>query len=194
MKGQRNCTTRVDFCGPALRAWSIPLRHPTSIGKGIMSTATADLYDRYGEKLQVATPMFNDYGALRSFYGVIATVKVHEDNFLVRAALEEPGQGRVLVIDGGGSLRCALVGDQLARLAQQTGWSGMLVYGCIRDSVAIASVSIGLKAMNTNPRKSVRKGFGERDIAVSFAGVTFTSGAYLYADSDGVLVANERLA
>ncbi|MGH8644807.1 MAG: ribonuclease E activity regulator RraA [Gammaproteobacteria bacterium] len=159
-----------------------------------MTIATAGLYDRYGEKLQVLTPMFNDYGGLRSFCGVIATVKVHEDNSLVRSALEEPGEGRVLVIDGGGSLRCALVGDQLALLAQQNGWLGMVVYGCIRDSAAIATVSIGLKAMNTNPRKSVKKGFGERDIAVSFAGVTFTPGAYLYADSDGVLVANERLA
>lgn len=159
-----------------------------------MTTATGDLYDRYGEKLQVLTPMFNDYGGLRSFCGVIATVKVHEDNSLVRAALEEPGQGRVLVIDGGASLHCALVGDQLALLAQRNGWSGMLVYGCIRDSAAIGRMGIGLKAMNTNPRKSVKKGFGERDIAVSFGGVTFTPGAYIYADSDGVLVANERLA
>ncbi|MGH6635518.1 MAG: ribonuclease E activity regulator RraA [Gammaproteobacteria bacterium] len=159
-----------------------------------MTTATADVYDRYGGKLQVLMPMFNDYGGLRSFCGVIATLKVHEDNSLVRAALEEQGQGRVLVIDGGGSLRCALLGDRLALLAQQNGWSGMLVYGCIRDSAAIASIAIGLKAMNTNPRKSVKKGFGERDIAVSFAGATFTPGAYLYADSDGVLVANERLA
>jgi len=159
-----------------------------------MNTATGDLYDRYGEKLQVLTPMFNDYGGLRSFCGVIATVKVHEDNSLVRAALEEPGQGRVLVIDGGGSLHCALVGDQLALLARRNGWSGMLVYGCIRDSATIARIGIGLKAMNTNPRKSVKKGFGERDIAVSFGGVTFTPGAYLYADSDGVLVADERLA
>jgi regulator of ribonuclease activity A len=159
-----------------------------------MTTATADLYDRYGEKLQVLTPMFNDYGGLRSFCGVIATVKVHEDNSLVRAALEEPGQGRVLVIDGGGSLRCALVGDQLALRAHQNGWSGIVVYGCIRDSAAIAQIGIGLKAMNTNPRKSAKNGFGERDIAVSFAGATFTPGAYLYADSDGVLVANERLA
>ncbi|MGH8651559.1 MAG: ribonuclease E activity regulator RraA [Gammaproteobacteria bacterium] len=159
-----------------------------------MTTATGDLYDRYAEKLQVLTPMFNDYGGLRSFCGVIATVKVHEDNSLVRAALEEPGRGRVLVIDGGASLHCALVGDQLALLAQRNGWSGMLVHGCIRDSAAIARIGIGLKAINTNPRKGVKKGFGERDIAVSFGGVTFIPGAYLYADSDGVLVANERLA
>jgi len=158
-----------------------------------VSTATADLYDRYGEELQVPAPMFNDYGGLRSFCGVIATVKVHEDNSLVCAALEEPGQGRVLVIDGGGSLRCALVGERLALVAQQNGWSGMVVYGCIRDSAAIASIGIGLKAMNTTPRKSVKRGFGERDIAVSFAGVTFTPGAYLYADPDGMLVADRRL-
>lgn len=158
-----------------------------------MSKATADLFDKYGDQLQVATPMFRDYGAKFSFSGPISTLKVHEDNTLVRSALEEKGEGRVLVVDGGGSLRCALVGDLLARLGVDNGWQGILVYGCIRDTEIIATMDIGIKALNSNPRKSVKKGVGERDIAVEFANIKFVPGAYLYADGDGVLLANENL-
>jgi len=158
-----------------------------------MSTATADLYDDFADQLQVATPMFRDFGAKRSFSGPVSTLKVHEDNTLVRAALEEKGEGRVLVVDGGGSLRCALVGDMLAQLGVDNGWQGILVYGCIRDAAVIASMEIGVKALNTNPRKSVKKGVGERDVTVEFANINFVPGAYLYADEDGVLLANEKL-
>jgi regulator of ribonuclease activity A len=158
-----------------------------------MNFATADLYDQYGEKLQVAQPLFNDFGGRMRFHGQIATVKVHEDNSLVRAALEEKGNGRVLVIDGGESLRCALVGDMLAQLGMDNGWSGMVISGCIRDSAAVISIDIGIKALGTNPRKSVKKGAGDRDIPVTFAGVTFTPGHYIYADEDGVIVSAEKL-
>ena len=137
-----------------------------------MTFTTADLYDRHSAEVQVALPMFRDYGGVRCFSGAISTVKVHEDNVLVREALEQPGDGRVLVVDGGGSMRCALVGDLLAYLGQKNGWAGILVYGCIRDSVEISRIAIGVKAMATNPRKSVKKGAGDRDIPVHFADVT----------------------
>ena len=159
-----------------------------------MSFATADLYDQNEGKVQVATPLFFDYGGQRSFSGPISTVKAYEDNSLVRAALEESGHGRVLVVDGGGSLRCALVGDMLAQLGQKNGWAGMVVYGCIRDSATIAQIPIGLKALNTNPKKSVKKGVGERDVPVNFAGVDFVPGYFLYADPDGILVSENKLA
>ncbi|MGE0384393.1 MAG: ribonuclease E activity regulator RraA [Gammaproteobacteria bacterium] len=158
-----------------------------------MDYATADLYDTHGENLQVAEPIFADFGGRERFHGTIATCKVFEDNSLVRAALEEPGAGRVLVIDGGGSLRCALVGDQLAELAHRNGWAGIVVWGCIRDSGAIARIDIGVKALATNPRKSVKKGEGSRGIPVNFAGVTFATGAWAYADEDGLVVSPAAL-
>ena len=119
-----------------------------------MIVATADLFDSHGEELQVGSPIFRDYGGRRIFCGAIATVKVFEDNTLVRGLLQQPGEGRVLVVDGGGSLRCALVGDQLAQMAIDNGWSGLVVYGCIRDAAVIAKLDIGLKALNTNPAQS----------------------------------------
>jgi regulator of ribonuclease activity A len=153
-----------------------------------MSFATADLCDQHDDKIRVTEPVFRNYGANVAFAGRIATAKVFEDNVLVRQALSENGEGRVLVVDGGGSLRCALVGDQLAILAQDNGWAGIVVYGCIRDSAAINAIPIGVRALATHPLKSVKKGAGDRDIPVTFAGVTFVPGQYLYADSDGVIV------
>lgn len=153
-----------------------------------MSFATADLYDEHGDDLQVALPLFNDYGGAKKFSGMIATVKCHEDNTFVRAALEEDGQGKVLVVDGGESMRCALVGDMLAQLGVNNGWQGIIVSGCIRDSVVISGIDIGVKAMATNPRKSLKKDRGDRDIEVEFANVCFKPGAYVYADEDGIVV------
>lgn len=158
-----------------------------------MSVSTPDLYDQFEAKVHTVAPMFSDYGGTREFHGSISTVKVHEDNSLVRAALEEPGNGRVLVVDGGGSLRCALVGDLLAELGRKNGWAGIVVYGCIRDSAVIGGIAIGVKALNTNPRKSVKRGHGDRDIPVTFGNVTFAPGHYLYADQDGILVSAEKL-
>jgi len=155
--------------------------------------ATADLYDAHAECVQVADPLLRDFGGAVRFAGPIATCKVFEDNTLVRAALEDRGEGRVLVVDGGGSLRCALVGDQIAALAQRNGWSGIVVWGCIRDAAAIARMPIGVKALAANPRKSVKRGEGARDVAVGFAGVRFLPGAWLYADADGILVADAPL-
>jgi regulator of ribonuclease activity A len=149
---------------------------------------TADLCDALDQEARVAAPLFRDYGGARRFSGVIATVQCHEDNSHVRTALEEPGEGRVLVVDGGGSLQCALLGDMLAELGAKNGWSGVIVYGCIRDSEVIGRTALGVKALATHPRKSVKQGVGERDVTVRFADTTFNPGEYLYADADGILV------
>ncbi|MBL8528666.1 MAG: ribonuclease E activity regulator RraA [Burkholderiales bacterium] len=159
-----------------------------------MSFATADLCDHHDDKIRVAEPMFRCYGANLAFSGRIATVKVFEDNVLVRQALAEKGEGRVLVVDGGGSLRCALVGDMLAVLARDNGWSGIVVFGCIRDSAAINEIALGVRALATHPLKSIKKGAGDRNIPVTFAGVTFVPDQYLYADGDGVIVSAVDLA
>jgi regulator of ribonuclease activity A len=158
-----------------------------------VAIVTADLYDEFGEQLRVASPVFGDFGGRDAFGGPIATVKVFEDNSLVRSALEEAGAGRVLVIDGGGSLRCALVGDLLAKLALDNGWAGIVVHGCVRDSVAIARLDIGVKALATNPRKSVKRGEGQRDVPVHFAEVDFMPGEYVYADLDGLVISERAL-
>ncbi len=158
-----------------------------------MSYASTDLSDKYGAKVQVADPVFRDFGGQRDFHGPAKTLKVFEDNTLVRGLLEQPGDGRVLVIDGGGSLRCALVGDQLGELAVKNGWAGLLVYGCIRDSAVIATQAVGVKALATHPRKSVKKGIGEEDLTLSFCGLVVSPGCWVYADADGVVVSQEQL-
>lgn len=158
-----------------------------------MNFSTADLCDAH-PGLQVAEPVFLDFGGLASFCGVVATVKVFEDNALVRSLLEEPGAGRVLVVDGGGSKRCALVGGNLAKLAAVNGWKGLIVNGCIRDSAEIRGTGVGLKALATHPRKS-EKGLhsGHANRPVAFAGATFEPGHWVYADADGVVVSATAL-
>lgn len=158
-----------------------------------MSFATTDLSDKYGNAVQVAEPIFRDFGGRTEFHGPAKTLKLFEDNSLVRGNLEQAGEGRVLVVDGGGSMRCALVGDQLGELAVANGWAGILVYGCIRDSAVIRTQDFGLKALATHPRKSVKKGMGEEDLTVRFAGLAIASGDWVYADADGVVVSDEAL-
>ena len=152
-----------------------------------MSFTTADLCDEYPGSLQVLEPGFSSFGGRPRFFGPISTIKCFEDNSLVREAVAEPGDGRVLVVDAGGSRRCAMLGDLLAAKAAAKGWSGVLMYGLIRDSAEIAEMDLGVKALGTCPLKSVKKGIGERDVAVRFAGVTFVPGEYLYADEDGIV-------
>lgn len=158
-----------------------------------MEFQTADLCDAHESRVKVVSPMFRSYGGRGAFCGQIATLKVFEDNSLVRTALEGPGQGKVLVVDGGGSMRCALVGDQLALLGVKNQWAGIIVYGCIRDSKAIGTMELGLFALGTHPLKSIKKGVGDPDIAVTFGGVTFTPGHFVYADEDGVVVSESSL-
>ena len=155
--------------------------------------ATADLSDAH-PKAQVAESLFRDFGGVKSFYGPVVTAKVFEDNVIVRELLQEPGEGRVLVIDGGGSMRCALVGGNLAQLGLDNGWRGLVVNGCIRDSEEIRQLAIGVKALASHPRRS-EKGLhtGHRNRPVVFAGVTFRNGQWLYADSDGMVVSEVAL-
>lgn len=152
-----------------------------------MSWATADVCDREPPGLQVAEPLFADFGGRASFHGRIRTLKAYEDNSLVRAALEGPGDGLVLVVDGGGSRRCALVGDVLGELAVRNGWAGIVVHGCVRDTSALARLDVGIKALAAYPLKSVKRGIGETDVPVRFAGVLFHPGQLLVADRDGIL-------
>lgn len=158
-----------------------------------MDFQTADLYDEHMEHLQVAEPIFRSAGSKSCFGGQVVTIKCHEDNSLVRETLGTPGRGKVLVVDGGGSLRCALVGDLLAQKGIDNDWEGIIVYGCIRDSALINTMPIGVKMLQTNPAKSVKLGVGQRDVPVRFAGVTFNPGSYVYADADGIVVADKAL-
>jgi regulator of ribonuclease activity A len=155
--------------------------------------ATADLWDENEALLSCVDPIFNHFGNKKAFSGKISTIKLFEDNSLVRKQLELDGNGKVLVIDGGGSLRCALVGDQLALLAIQNNWEGLIVNGCIRDSQVINSMDIGIKALNTCPVKSIKRNQGEINILVEFGGITFIAGEYIYADADGILVSQQNL-
>jgi regulator of ribonuclease activity A len=154
---------------------------------------TADLCDAYPALLQVAEPGFREYGARSRFSGRIDTVRVFEDNGLVRQVLESPGEGRVLVVDGGGSLRCALVGGRLASLARANGWAGLLINGSVRDSAELRQMAVGIRALDTVPRRSGKDGAGERGGSVVFAGVAFSPGRFLYADEDGILLAERDL-
>ncbi len=154
---------------------------------------TADLWDENETLLSCVDPVFNHFGDKKLFSGKIRTIKLFEDNSLVRKQLELDGKGKVLVIDGGGSLRCALVGDQLAELAIHNNWEGIIVNGCIRDSEVINSMNIGIKALNTSPVKSVKRNVGEIDIPVKFGSITFLPEHYVYADADGILVSEDNL-
>ena len=158
-----------------------------------MTYLTTDLCDDHEDTVRVVEPMFSSFGGRDSFHGKIATLKLFEDNTLVRKTLDSPGDGRVLVIDGGGSLRRALVGDQLAALAVINGWAGIVVYGCIRDSRAISEMDIGVFALDTHPMKTRKLNTGETELPVNFGGVTFTPGEWLYADDDGVIVSATAL-
>lgn len=158
-----------------------------------MEFTTADLCDAFDQIVRLAEPVFRDYGGILRFSGVVETLKVFEDNALVRETLETSGRGRVLVVDGGGSLRRALVGGNLAAAASANGWAGLLVNGCVRDSAELRHQSLGIKALNTAPRRSSKNGAGERGIPVSFAGVSFSPGQFLYADGDGILLADRDL-
>lgn len=158
-----------------------------------MEFKTADLCDHHYEYVKIAEQTFRDFGGRRTFHGVIETVKSFEDNSLVKEFLAEPGAGKVLVVDGGGSMRRAMLGDKLAASAVENGWAGVLVNGCIRDSAEIATMELGVKALGTHPCKTEKRGLGRHNEPVRFAGVTFRPGYYLYADEDGILVSAKPL-
>ena len=163
-----------------------------------MSFATTDICDANEDLilaggLRVCAPVFQSYGGVSKFSGPAVTLKVFEDNTWVRTILDEAGQGRVLVIDGGGSMRCALVGGNLGVLAQRNGWAGIVVNGCVRDTLELAQSQVGIRALAAHPQKSVKRNVGERDLIINLAGTTVKPGDMIYADEDGVLVADKPL-
>ncbi|SOE55207.1 regulator of ribonuclease activity A [Burkholderia sp. OK233] len=163
-----------------------------------MSFATADLCDAHEDQLVLGTlrvlePVFHLFSRAECFSGEAVTLKVFEDNALVRATLEEKGAGRVLVVDGGGSLRCALVGGNLAQIAEQNGWAGIVLNGCVRDALELNEVNVGVAALTTCPRRGQKLGTGERDVPVQLPGALVRPGEWIYADIDGVLVASAPL-
>lgn len=158
-----------------------------------MSFKTTDLYDEHLEQLQVAAPIFRDFGGRTKFHGQIVTLKALEDNTYLKATFETDGHGKVLVVDSAGSMRAAMMGDVMAALGATNGWEGVIINGCIRDSADVARVDIGVKALGTTPRKTVKRDQGVRDIPLRFADVIFNPGEWLYADEDGIVLAREAL-
>ncbi len=158
-----------------------------------MKFVTPDLCDDFPEDVRVLSPMLNNYGGKRQFCGEIVTVKCFEDNSLVKEQAGKPGNRKVLVVDGGGSLRKALLGDMIAENAVKNGWEGFVIYGCIRDVDAISALDLGVQAMNTIPLKTEKRGIGDLNVAVSFGGLTIEPGEYIYADNNGVIVSAKKL-
>jgi regulator of ribonuclease activity A len=180
-------------CAPAL---------PTLLSKDASLTernfsmnhyVTPDLCDAYPDLVQVLEPMFSNFGGRDSFGGEIVTIKCFEDNSLVKEQADQPGAGKVLVVDGGGSLRRALLGDMIAEKAAKNGWEGLLIYGCIRDVDVIAQTDLGVQALASHPMKTDKRGIGDLNVVVTFAGVTFRPGEYVYADNNGVIVSPSPL-
>ncbi|MEV6037075.1 ribonuclease E activity regulator RraA [Nonomuraea sp. NPDC052116] len=153
-----------------------------------MTVVTADLYDERGDQLDSCDLQLRQYGGRRAFSGPVVTVRCHEDNVLLKSVLSEPGEGRVLVVDGGGSLHTAVMGDVIAGMAVANGWAGVVINGAVRDVAALRELDLGVKALGSNPRKSAKVGGGERDVPVTFGGATFRPGADLFSDDDGILV------
>lgn len=149
---------------------------------------TADLVDDIGPDVRSCDVQFRQFGGRSQFAGPVTTVRCFQDNALLKSILSEPGDGRVLVVDGGGSLHTALVGDLIAELGRSNGWAGVIVLGAVRDAATLLTLDIGIKALGTNPRKSTKTGSGERDLVLQFGGVDFAPGEIAYSDDDGIVV------
>lgn len=158
-----------------------------------MTDITPDLCDNYPELVRVLEPMLSNFGGREAFGGEIVTVKCFEDNSLVKENLATPGNGKVMVVDGGGSLRKALLGDMIAESAVKNGWAGLIIYGCIRDVSTVSGLDLGVQALATIPLKTDKRGIGDYNIPVTFGGVTFKPGEFVYADSNGVVVSARPL-
>lgn len=154
---------------------------------------TPDICDAYPDVI-VADPVFVNFGGIEAFAGPVRTVTCFEDNSRVREAVNEPGEGAVLLVDGGGSTRCAMLGDMLAQKAADNGWAGIIMYGCVRDVDVLATTPIGIQALGSHPRKSHKRGEGTRDVAVDIAGIRVAPCQWVYADNNGIVVAEEALA
>lgn len=159
-----------------------------------MAHSLPDICDQYIDDISVFDPVFRDFGSKRRFCGEIVTIKCFEDNSLLAETVRQPGQGRVIVVDGGGSLRRALLGDLLAAAAVENGWEGLVVHGCVRDVEILATLDLGVKALAPCPVRTDKRGDGQRDVPLRFAGAQMEPGHYLYADANGVIVAKQKLA
>ncbi len=155
--------------------------------------STPDLSDNAGDSIQVVAPILKNFGAVKAFGGRTVTVKCFEDNSLVKAQGQVPGEGRVLVVDGGGSPRRALLGDQIALALADNGWTGIIIYGYVRDVNALAETQLGIQAMGAIPVKTAKRGIGDLDVPVTFGGVTISPGDWVYADDNGVIVSPTAL-
>ncbi len=162
-----------------------------------MKISTPDSCDKYENDesvgLRVLDSIFTNYGGLKQFYGKVVTIKCFEDNSLLKELAGTPGKGRVIVMDGGGSLRRAILGDMIAANAVKNGWAGLIINGCVRDVDELATINIGVKALNTHPIKTEKRGIGDSNVAVTFAGQTIKPGQWIYADNNGVLITNKEL-
>jgi len=158
-----------------------------------MTIVLPDLCDEFPGLVKVLEPQFGNFGGRDTFGGEIVTIKCHEDNSLVAQQVTESGKGKVLVVDGGGSLRCALLGDNLALKAQDNGWEGIVIYGCIRDVDIIRELDIGIQALTSHPMKSIKRNVGLLNVPIDIGGVNIMPGYFLYADNNGVLVSAEAL-
>ena len=159
-----------------------------------MSFVTCDLCDANEDKVAVMTGLlWQSYGGRSAFGGEAVTVKCFEDNSRVKETLATPGAGKVLVVDGGGSLRNALIGDMIAENAVKNGWEGIVIYGACRDVDELAKLDFGVVSIGCVPIKSVRRGEGQLDIPVTFGGVTIKPGDYVYIDNNGVIASSEKL-
>jgi len=158
-----------------------------------MAYSVPDICDDFPEDIRVLEPLFSDYGKKRRFSGEIITIRCFEDNSLVRDLVSTEGNHRIIVVDGGASLRHALLGDLLAAKAAENNWSGLVINGCVRDVEILETIDLGIRALNRHPLKTDKRGEGQLNVAVSFAGVRFTPGTFLYADANGMVLAPRDL-
>lgn len=158
-----------------------------------MTHSVPDICDDFPNDIRVLEPLFSDFGKKRRFSGEIVTIKCFEDNSLVRDLVRTEGKGRVIAVDGGASLRCALLGDLLAAKAADNGWSGLVINGCVRDVEVLQSIDLGIRALNCHPLKTEKRGEGQVNVPVQFAGVRFSPGAFLYSDANGIILASRDL-
>ena len=170
----------------------VPIKGCVKFMEQTMNETTCDISDKLHPDVQYLEPVYKSYGGKTSFSGRIVTVKCYEDNSLVEEALKSNGKNSILVVDAGGSMNCAMLGDKRATDAIKNEWEGILVYGLIRDSATIKGMKIGILALGVCPLKSIKNGVGDSNLIVNFSGITFTPGEYLYADEDGVIVIKEK--
>ncbi len=157
------------------------------------SLSTPDLCDQFPEQVSVLDPVYKSFGGNESFYGEVVTVKCFEDNSKVKQLVDTDGTGKVMVVDAGGSMRRACLGDMLAEKAQKNGWAGIIIYGCVRDVEILKTLNIGVQALGSHPMKTDKRDLGDINISLQFSGVTVAPGNYIYADLNGIIVAASQL-